>query len=297
MPAAAPTLRQRLSQLSTLQIALLVSLAVHGALMMIRFVDPESFNRVFKDTYLEVVLVNAGSARAPDKAQVIAQRNLEGGGEAQNARATSPLPPSMTAEVGEAIEDARRQIDQLQEQQVQLLAQVRAELAKLPPPDPQRDEGNPEERAQEEHRRQLLQLLAQIEKRIQDENSRPKKRYVSPSAREGSHALYYDTLRRKIEDNGTRNFPETAGRKLYGELTMLVAVDALGRVVETEVVQSSGNRTLDKRAVAIVHSAAPYGAFTSAMRREFDQLVFASRFRFDRSGALATSVSNAPQSR
>ena len=61
---------------------------------------------------------------------------------------------------------------------------------------------------QEERRRQLLQLLAEIEKRVNEENARPKKRYISPATREEVYAIYYDVLRRKIEERGTRNFPE-----------------------------------------------------------------------------------------
>ncbi|MCM2253686.1 MAG: energy transducer TonB, partial [Ramlibacter sp.] len=34
---------------STLQIALGASFAVHAALLTVRFVDPEGFNRVFQD--------------------------------------------------------------------------------------------------------------------------------------------------------------------------------------------------------------------------------------------------------
>ena len=208
---------------------------MHAALLTVRFVDPEGFNRVFQDTPLEVILVNSRSGEAPTKAQAIAQANLAGGGEAEKGRATSPLPPSAQIEMGDANEDARRQIEQLQETQQQLLAQMRRELALLPPPDPKRDQGTPEERAQEERRRQLVRLLAEIEKRINEENARPKKRYISPATREEVYALYYDQLRRKIEERGTRNFPEYQGKKLYGELTMNVTVDAEGRVVEAEV--------------------------------------------------------------
>jgi protein TonB len=275
-------------KLSTLQIALLISAGVHGALLAVRMVDPEGFNRVFQDTPLEVVLVNSRSGLAPDKAQVIAQANLAGGGEAERGRATSPLPPSAMVEIGDSDETAHKQIEQLQETQQQLLAQVRRELALLPAPDPQRDQGNPEARAQEDKRRQLVQLLAEIEKRINEENARPKKRYISPAAREEVYALYYDGYRRKVEDRGTRNFPESNGKKLYGELVMNVTLDAAGRVVETEIVQPSNSKILDKRAVAIVRAAAPFGSFTPAMRRSADQLVVTSRFRFTRDEALET---------
>ena len=281
-------------KLSTLQLALLVSVGVHGALLAVRIVDPEGFNRVFQDTPLEVILVNSRSGEPPEKARAIAQASLAGGGEAKAGRATSPLPPSALIEMGDANEEARKRIEQLQETQQQLLAQIRRELALLPAPDPQREQGNPQERAQEERRRQLVQLLAEIEKRINEENARPKKRYISPATREEVYALYYDALRRKIEQRGTRNFPENQGRKLYGELTMNVTVDAEGRVVETEVVRASSSKQLDRRAVAIVRAAAPYGPFSAAMRQKADQLVITSRFRFTRDDALETTLSASP---
>ena len=283
-----------LKKLTALHIALIVSVAVHAALLTLRFVDPQAFNRVFQDTPLEVVLVNSRSGEAPDKAQSIAQANLAGGGEAERGRATSPLPPSALIELGEANEESRKQIEKLQETQTQLLTQIRRELALMPAPDPQRDQGAPDERTQEEKRRQLIQLLAEIEKRINDENARPKKRYISPATREEVYAIYYDQLRRKIEERGTRNFPEYQGRKLYGELTMNVTVDAQGRVIETEIVRPSGSAALDKRAVAIVRAASPFGAFSAAMRSKADQLVVTSRFRFTRDDGLETTLTAVP---
>jgi protein TonB len=283
-----------LRKLSTLHLALIVSIGVHAALLLMRIVDPAGFNRIFEDTPLEVILVNSRSGEPPEKAQAIAQAALAGGGDAQSGRATSPLPPSAQVEVGEADEEAHRRVEQLQETQQQLLAQIRRELALLPAPDPRRDEGHPEERAQEEHRRQLIQLLAEIEKRINEENARPKRRYISPATREEVYALYYDQLRRKIEERGTRNFPESGGRKLYGELTMNVTVDAEGRVVDTEVVRPSDSKILDRRAIAIVRAAAPFGPFSGAMRRNADQLVITSRFKFTREDGLETTLTAVP---
>ncbi|HEY3634924.1 MAG TPA: energy transducer TonB, partial [Caldimonas sp.] len=162
------------TRFSTLQVALGVSLAVHGALLGVRFVDPDGFNRMFEDSPLEVILVNSRSGEAPDKAQAIAQASLAGGGDAAAGRATSPLPPSALTEIGDAQEDTRKRIEQLQQTQQQLLSQVRRELALLPPTDPLRDQGTPEEREQEDRRRQLIEMLAEIEKRINEENARPK---------------------------------------------------------------------------------------------------------------------------
>ena len=279
----------RWPELTTLQWALALSLGAHGVLLTVRFVDPEAINRAFRDTPLEVILVNARGDEPPTEAQAIAQANLAGGGEAAKGRATSPLPLAATVQMGESPDEARQRIEQLQREQQQLLAQVRREIATLPPPDPARDRGTPEQREQEQRRKQLLRLLAEIEKRVNEENARPKKRYISPATREEVYALYYDNLRRRIEDRGTRSFPEYQGRKLFGELTMNVTIDAAGRVVEADVVRSSNNRRLDQQAMAIVMAAQPFGSFTPAMRAQADQIVVTSRFRFTRDEALETT--------
>lgn len=283
-----------LRSFSTLQIALGVSIAVHAVLLMVRFVDPEGFNRIFQDTPLEVILVNAKTTEKPDpsKVQAIAQHTLAGGGDADKGRATTPLPASALTEMGDSPEDAQRKIEALQEQQMMLLAQVRRQLAALPPPDPKQAANTPEAQANEERRLQLFKLLAEIERRVNEQNARPKKRYISPATREEVYAVYYDHLRRKIEDKGTENFPTAAGRKLYGELTMLLTVDRDGRVLDAEVVQTSGNATLDRRAMAIARSAGPFGRFSEAMRRQADQIVVVSRFKFTRDETLETKLTS-----
>lgn len=279
-------------RLSTMQWALLVSVGVHAALLGVRIVDPEGFNRMFEDTPLEVVLVNARSKEAPAKAQAIAQANLEGGGELEKGRATSPLQASTVVELGESIEESHRQIEELQEQQRQLLVSLRRQIAAMPAPDPKRESHTKEGRAQAEQRRQLLKHAAEIEKRINEENARPKKHYISPSTREEVYAVYYDSLRRRIEERGTTNFPEAAGRKLYGELTMILTVNHDGHVLGTEVVESSGNRLLDRRAATIARAAGPFGRFSSAMRRKADEIVVVSRFKFTHDDTLETKMTS-----
>jgi protein TonB len=281
-----------LRDLSTLQIALGLSVVAHAALLAVRFVDPESFNRVFKETPLEVILVNAKTNERPDKARAIAQASLAGGGDLDKGRATSPLPPSTFTAVGDSMEDAQRQVEAMQAQQMLLLAQIKQQLASMPMPDP-RNQGQPSENAaREEKRRQLVELLAEIERRVNEENARPKKRYLSPATREAAYAGYVDALRRRIEVRGTENFPEIAGKKLYGELTMMVTVNFDGAILGTDIVESSGDRTLDRRAQAIVRSIGNFGKFNDAMRRQTDQIVLPSRFKFTRDETLETQLSS-----
>jgi protein TonB len=273
--------------LSTLQKAFAISLAIHGALLTLRVAAPEQFDRLFNDSPLDVILVNTrAKADAPDKAQALAQTQLAGGGDAKSGRAASPLAASDTTTVGDASEVMQKQITTLRKEQALLLAQVKNLLAQLPPPQPQKTPNAPDE--DERKRRQLLKLLAEIEERINQDNARPRKHYISPATREASYALYYDALRRKIEERGTRYFPVNEGQKLYGELTMIITVTSDGRVLTTEVVQSSGNAALDRRAQAIATAAGPFGGFTEQMRKEADQLAVVSRFIFSRDNVLHT---------
>ncbi|MDO5288463.1 MAG: TonB family protein [Pseudomonadota bacterium] len=279
--------------LTTLQWALGVSALLHAVVLTIRFVDPEGFQRVFQDTTLDVILVNAQSdEERPDKPQALAQATLAGGGEAQDKRiASTPLPPSPTESAGDApINANQRRIDAMLQQQEQLLTQVRQQLATLPRVDPQRLANDPEARAQEERRQQLTRLLGAIEKRIEEENSRPRKRYLSPATLGTTYAVYYDDMRRKIEARGTENFPQVAGRKLYGELLMALLVNHDGRILDARVVQSSGNRMLDRLAEAIANSAAPFGHFTPAMRQDTDQFDVTARFKFTHEQTLETTL-------
>ncbi|KPU93662.1 energy transducer TonB [Variovorax paradoxus] len=279
-----------LKDLSTLQIALGVSVIAHAALLAVRFVDPEAFNRAFTETPLEVILVNSKTHEAPDpKTRVMAQTSLAGGGDLERGRATSPLPPSSFSAVGDSAEEAQRQVDLMQQQQMQLLTQLKRDLAAMPPPDP-RVSGDPKEAtAREEKRRQMVELLAEIERRVNEENARPKKRYLSPSTREAAYALYVDSLRRRIEVRGTENFPTAAGKKLYGELKMTITINHDGSLLDTVIDESSGNTTLDRRAQAIVRSIGSFGKFTDAMRRQTDQIVIQSRFRFTRDETIELS--------
>ena len=273
--------------------ALLASVAVHAVVLTTRFVQTADFERMFQDMPLDVILVNSQSDEAPEKAQALAQANLAGGGDAAdpNKRATSPLPPAALTQMGDVInEEQQRQIDEMQHQQSLLLDQVRSQLATMSAPDPSQPAKEAEEQLREEKRQQLFKLLAEIERRVAEENARPKKRFISPATREVVYALYYDELRRKIESQGTNNFPEVGGKKLYGSLTMMMTVNNDGRVIAVDVAESSGNPTLDRRAMAIARSAGPFNGFEPAMRKRADQIVVVSRFTFTRDQTLQTEL-------
>ena len=112
--------------------ALMLSVAVHLALVTLRFAAPQTYNRVFQDTPLEVILVNARSQESPREAQAMAQVRLAGGGEVAQVRiASSPLPPALNQNPGTDISAVQRQIEAMKVQQMRLLTQLKQELSVL----------------------------------------------------------------------------------------------------------------------------------------------------------------------
>ena len=277
-----------LTPLSPLETALLMSLTLHAAALSVRLQPPAPTDRLLKDAPLEVVLLNTRqrAQTPPEPAQALAQTTLAGGGSLAQGRASSPLPNADLSHLGEGSDPLPQRLQTLQQEQALLLADVRRAIAQMPPP---QEAPNPQAQAQQEQKmRRMLKLLAEIEQRIQQENARPRKHYVSPATRDVPYALYYDALKRRIEAHGTRHFPERQGQKLYGELTMIITVNSEGRVLTTELVQGSGVADLDRRAQAIATAAGPFGRFTPAMREQADQLAIVSRFVFSRDNTLHT---------
>jgi protein TonB len=266
--------------------ALGLSLALHAALLFIQLGGPASVDRLVRDKGLEVILVNTQSdEKKPSKARALAQTHLAGGGEAAARRATSPLVNAPQTQSGQADDQRQSKLTQREIEQNELLALAKRNLATLTAKQAQQPDP-----AFERQRQEMLNMLAQIEKRIQEENARPRKRYISPSTQEINYALYYDQLRRKIEARGTLFFPESQGQKLYGSLIMVITIGLSGQLVSAEVSQSSGNAILDMQAKNIVKGAAPFGRFTDQMRQDMDQLALVTRFSFDRSNNLQTSL-------
>jgi protein TonB len=278
--------------------ALGVSVALHAGLVGFRFAAPEAYNRVFQDTPLEVILVNARSREQAQEAQALAQVHLAGGGEVPEVRiASSPLLPAMNDNPGMDISEVKKQIEALKIQQMRLLSQLQDELAVLTQENMADASDSPDREVKVQRQQQLARQLAQIEQRVDQTQGAARKRYISPATKEVVYALYYDKMRRTIEYQGTLNFPEFAGEKMYGQLTMVITVDSRGQLLTTEVAKTSGQPLLDARAVAIVRNAAPFGLFNAKMRSQADQIVVITRFDFSRDDTLGTHMMAAEEAK
>jgi protein TonB len=104
-------------------------------------------------------------------------------------------------------------------------------------------------------------------------------------------------MQKRVEEVGTLNFPQQAGRKLYGELVMTIPVFQDGTLYMKEggprvEGRGSGTPALDKAALAIVRRAAPFGKFPRNMRSagRNDVWVVVTRFRFTRQQKLEAEL-------
>ena len=290
-----------LLQNRTLSIAIAVSVLAHAALLMVRFVAPESFRMQPADPGLEVILVNAKHDKKPLKAEALAQANLDGGGNANEGRAKSPLPDMRRSEDGTNTRAAKKRIAELEEQQRKLMARMNArskfvtplvtdadKLKELKPPTDGTD--------MLDNAKAIARREAEIAKNIEDYNKRPKKTQITPSTREVGYAGYYKALQDRIEKIGTLNFPQREGKPLYGELVIYIPVYQDGTIYEKDggpkVERSSGNAALDRAALRIVRRSAPFGPFPSRMRSagKDDVWEVITRFNFTRDHLLEAEL-------
>ncbi len=274
-------------------IAIGVSVVFHAALLAVRFVAPDSFRLAPTDPGLEVILVNAKHKNKPLKADAVANANLEGGGNADAGRSKSPLPDLRRMDTGESVKATQRRIAELIQRQENLLTKMRSSSFNAAPvtekdkPDPNRTGGDLMETS-----KAIARAAAEITQRIEDENKRPKKTFLSPSTLAVGYAQYYKEMSHRIEEIGTLNFPQKDGRKMYGQVVLSIPVFQDGSIYTKEggvkIEISSGNTALDQAAVSIVRRSAPFGRFPPNMlsSEKNDLWVVTATFKFDRNNKL-----------
>jgi protein TonB len=277
-----------------LVMALTVSIGLHMTVLAVRFVDPEFLRVRSTDPPLEIILVNAKSDTRPGKAEALAQANLDGGGSHEAGRRTSPLPNSLQMRDGDALDSARRLVEQLEEEQKKLLTALKDSLQMRPLPRKETTADSPQPGASEEEtRQQLARTQAEIAKQISDYQKRPRKHHFMPSTSEYRYARYVEDWRSRVEKIGNEHYPDEARGKVYGTLRMTVAVRKDGSLVEATLEQSSGSPVLDRAARRIVNMAAPYPPFPPEIARDTDVLEITRTWIFT-NDQLSTRTSGNP---
>jgi len=253
--------------------ALCVSITLHVLFLSIRWGAGEIENRRL-NTPLSVVLVNASNKIPPQKANKLAQADLQGGGKTENQEATALHRARLGAEA---------RLEVLEKQQKQMLAKL----------DEQRSRSGGRKSGDEQKMTpQLNSLEAELAKRLQADGKEPRRKVsTGANTKAVTFAHYYDAMRQKIEAYGSAFFPRANGRPLYGSLVVVVSVDNQGRITTNaqgkdglSIGRSSGNPELDRQAIAIVRASAPFGPFSPEMRNQMDVLDWISTFDFTRDG-------------
>jgi protein TonB len=268
-------------------LALGVSIALHAVALSIHFRLPEFILDKYASQALEVVLVNSKTRAKPAKADVLAQANLDGGGNTdENRRAKTPLPVLKEAETGADTKRAAQQMQELEAQQLKMMTRLRAaksvtaaEQAKAAsataPPQLQVSGQDLATSALA-----IARLEAQIARQTEEYQKRPIRKFIGSSAQEYRFAQYVEDWRLKVERIGNLNYPEDARGRVYGSLVLIVSIKSDGSLDSVEVRRSSGHPILDRAAERIVKMAAPYASFPTNIKRDTDILVITRTWTF-----------------
>ncbi|MGD9953915.1 MAG: energy transducer TonB [Burkholderiales bacterium] len=285
-------LLERFGLVVSMQVAVVASVAFHAFAIVglgFKVPDPRGFDA--PHNVLDVVLVNAKSASRPEKADALAQANLDGGGNTDlKRRASSPFPVIDARESVPELKQAQSRVKQLEREAQVLMTQLKSGAA-VPVPDPAaelREKSDQTARDLIEKSLEIQRLEAQIRRDYQAYQERPRKKFVGARASEYRFAVYVDNWRLKIERIGNLNYPEEARRrKLYGSLQLTVGVKTDGEVESVEINRSSGHKVLDQAAIRIVRLASPFDRFPDAIRSDTDILYITRTWTFTRSDQLS----------
>ena len=277
--AKAPLLQRPLRWLAVLPpvaLAIGFSAAFHVALIWgISFSYPDAAKSM-REKALDIILVNAKSAKKPTNAQALAQANLDGGGNTdENRRLKTPLPPTQQQTSGTEIERMQRRMRELEVAQQKMLTEAKTaravvaarNAAEQPTPSPSVSGLDLAESA-----RAMARLEGEINKSVDEYNKRPRKKFIGARTEEYRFAQYIEDWRQKVERIGTLNYPEAARGKLYGSLVLSVSINHDGSLNRVDINRSSGYKVLDEAARRIVQMASPYSPFPPEIRRDTDIL-------------------------
>lgn len=278
--------RGRLTSADILPVTLAISIVFHAFLLLITFAVPDA-PQGKTAAQLDVVLVNSQSPSRPVKADVLAQANLDGGGNTdEDLRATSNLPVIEDMQVTDSLELSSRQVEQLEQRVARLLAATGDDAHTQPTtkaqPQPLAQDA-PREQIARQQRLEVARLEAQIAKEWQAYQKLPRRKFIGARAESTVYAEYVEKWRQRIETVGTRNYPVEARRQsLFGSLLLTVSIRADGTVERIDVDRSSGHAILDDAARRIVELAGPFPAFPPAIRGEYDILSITRQWSFTR---------------
>lgn len=298
--------------------AVYVSVLIHLVLLSVHF-SPDLKKMADSMPVLDVSLVNAKTHSKPNKADVLAQANLDRGGNTnQNRKMQSALAASNQQQTalkaqeknqqgGQAAQhkaeqsQAQKRVTDLEKQARELMTQLQANktvvtqsVQKTSAQEVQTGQQQTPSKAIDVHdmasaAMEMDRLEALIAKQQDVYQKRPKRKFIGARTKEYKYALYVESWRQKVEKIGNLNYPEAARNlKLYGQLQMTVSINADGSIESIELNRSSGHKLLDEAAKHIVELGAPYARFPEDVQSEIDILSITRTWTFTKEDSLAS---------
>ena len=269
--------------------AMIFSVAFHAfALFGVALVLPDPRSAIDFIQPLQVVLVNAKSKSRPEKADALAQANLDGGGNtADDRQAKTPL-PAISDDQQFTPEQIAKRVAQLEEESKRMLTRLKSEH-KVAQPELKKQQSSDVRSGEDlvQKSLEIARLEAQINKNWDAYQKQPRRKFIGARTQEYRFAQYIEDWRIKVERIGNLNYPEQARQqRIFGSLQLSVSINADGSLGPIEVSKSSGNRVLDTAAMRIVKLAAPYSPLPPDIRKDTDILVITRTWTFTSSERL-----------
>src|SRR5688572_6743083 len=127
-------LLERFGLVASMQVAVVGSFAFHLFVIVgLGFKLPQIPRNDAPHNVMDVVLVNAKSARKPDKADALAQANLDGGGNTdQKLRASTPLPAVNDRDPSRELKAAENRRKALEQEARELMTRMKSKAQVAP---------------------------------------------------------------------------------------------------------------------------------------------------------------------
>ena len=275
------------SAVDRLGFTIFVAIALHVLLVLTDFLEEDPVPAPFT---MEITLSRFDDIKAPDKADFLADTNQLGSGQQETKIKPSsslPLPaPPVKEQVLVAPSPSQAAPKKEQKKIVTAIVESSDQLKHIDT----LDEMFPEElvhskRSLLEQSLEIAALEADLDQQRENYARRPRvTRLTAASTMKAEDSQYVSHVVRKIERTGSLNFPQEAGRKLYGKPRVSISIYSDGSIRDVKVLQSSGNLVLDSETINIVHRSGPFAPFPKSVRKDRDVLELIRTFSYNKRG-------------
>lgn len=242
---------------------------------------------------LDIILVQTKAPDDVEKADYLAQISQKGGGDVEEKARPRELfsAPTLSNTPGLSDKTSVQQVfKQKKNQQLALLTQKEDSYSIDTTKNPvEADDAETIDLNESSETTQSARLAPEVSNQIEQQASLERTKYLNSSTKEFTPAQYMRDWINRVERVGNLNYPDAARRnKLSGTLILDVVIDADGKLIKTDLRQSSGHQVLDDAAKRIVKMASPFSAFPKKLRREADVIHITRSWEFLNNSSLRT---------